>query len=240
MLSSRGSSQPRDWTQVSSIAGRFFTSWATREAHICMKTRRQSFPPSVSLLLVCGFGRLSWSCRYRQCSAGWWQYDREPGSLTAGHTILALDDLSLNCYVRERCMLFKPLNWGSLLKHYPIEWTTSCCHICPHTSLPLCRSPTARVLSYGHHILLGTHSRVELDTPLLLDQLCTWTGWGVGVVGLLRTDFAYNLPGPSEGNGTQEALESRHILHSISFYQLVFKRWMKRMCLYWTSAYFIS
>ena len=33
MPSSRGSSQPRDWTQVSHIAGRFFTSWATGEAH---------------------------------------------------------------------------------------------------------------------------------------------------------------------------------------------------------------
>ena len=30
---SRGSSQPRDRTQVSRIAGRFFTSWAIREAH---------------------------------------------------------------------------------------------------------------------------------------------------------------------------------------------------------------
>ena len=29
---SRGSSQPRDQTQVSCIAGRFFTFWATREA----------------------------------------------------------------------------------------------------------------------------------------------------------------------------------------------------------------
>ena len=29
---SRGTFQPRDWTQVSRIAGRFFTSWATREA----------------------------------------------------------------------------------------------------------------------------------------------------------------------------------------------------------------
>ena len=28
---SRGSSQPRDWTQVSCIAGRFFTVWATRQ-----------------------------------------------------------------------------------------------------------------------------------------------------------------------------------------------------------------
>ena len=33
MPSSRGSSQPRDWNQVSHIAGRFFTIWATREAH---------------------------------------------------------------------------------------------------------------------------------------------------------------------------------------------------------------
>ena len=31
---SRGSSQPRDLSQVSLIAGRFFTSWATREAHM--------------------------------------------------------------------------------------------------------------------------------------------------------------------------------------------------------------
>ena len=28
---SMGSSQPRDWTQVSHIEGRFFTIWATRE-----------------------------------------------------------------------------------------------------------------------------------------------------------------------------------------------------------------
>ena len=31
-LFSRRSSQPRDWTQVSCIAGKFFTIWATREA----------------------------------------------------------------------------------------------------------------------------------------------------------------------------------------------------------------
>ena len=33
MPSSRGSSRPRDWTQVSHIAGGFFATWATREAH---------------------------------------------------------------------------------------------------------------------------------------------------------------------------------------------------------------
>ena len=32
MPSFRGSSQPRDWTQVSHIAGGLFTIWATREA----------------------------------------------------------------------------------------------------------------------------------------------------------------------------------------------------------------
>ena len=31
-LFSRGSFQPRDWSQVSRIAGRFFTNWAIREA----------------------------------------------------------------------------------------------------------------------------------------------------------------------------------------------------------------
>ena len=33
MPSSRGSFQPRDWTQVSCIAGGFFTIWATGKAH---------------------------------------------------------------------------------------------------------------------------------------------------------------------------------------------------------------
>ena len=34
---SRGSSQPRDWTQVSVIGGRFFTIWAMREPHACTR-----------------------------------------------------------------------------------------------------------------------------------------------------------------------------------------------------------
>ena len=34
MPSSRGSSWPRDWTQVSHIAGRFFTIWATSKAQL--------------------------------------------------------------------------------------------------------------------------------------------------------------------------------------------------------------
>ena len=35
---SRGSSKPRDWTQVSHIAGGFFTSWAIREFQSNLKT----------------------------------------------------------------------------------------------------------------------------------------------------------------------------------------------------------
>ena len=33
---SRGSSWPRDWTQVSRVAGGFFTTWATRKAHLTL------------------------------------------------------------------------------------------------------------------------------------------------------------------------------------------------------------
>ena len=31
---SRGTSQPRDWTQVPWLAGRFFITWATKEVHL--------------------------------------------------------------------------------------------------------------------------------------------------------------------------------------------------------------
>ena len=36
IISSRGSPWPRDWILVSYIAGRFFTVWATREAHFLL------------------------------------------------------------------------------------------------------------------------------------------------------------------------------------------------------------
>ena len=38
MLSSRGSSQPSSWIQVSCIASGFFTDWATREAQVATYT----------------------------------------------------------------------------------------------------------------------------------------------------------------------------------------------------------
>ena len=47
----RGSSWPRDWTLVSCIAGRFFTIWATREAHIYPKKQKDFFK-SLNICLV--------------------------------------------------------------------------------------------------------------------------------------------------------------------------------------------
>ena len=45
MPSSRGSSQPRDQTQASHIAGGLFTGWATREAYVAAAAKSlQSCP----------------------------------------------------------------------------------------------------------------------------------------------------------------------------------------------------
>ena len=47
---SRESSQPRIWTRVSCIAGRFFTDWAMKEAHsLCLST---CYPHVLSLLML--------------------------------------------------------------------------------------------------------------------------------------------------------------------------------------------
>ena len=42
---SRVSSQPRDQTQISCIAGRFFTSWATREEQVWLGRLQKAFSP---------------------------------------------------------------------------------------------------------------------------------------------------------------------------------------------------
>ena len=55
---SRGSSQPRDWTQVSCIVGRFFTSWATKPAGVGSLSFLQQIFPTQELnwcLLHCGW-----------------------------------------------------------------------------------------------------------------------------------------------------------------------------------------
>ena len=51
---SRGSSWPRDWTQVSHIAGRCFNLWATREAPI------YSFSSDISYIHIHNSGTIGW------------------------------------------------------------------------------------------------------------------------------------------------------------------------------------
>ena len=51
MTYSRGSSQPRDQIQVSHIAGRFFTIWATRES-ICYISLEKFNPNKCSHMFI--------------------------------------------------------------------------------------------------------------------------------------------------------------------------------------------
>ena len=61
MPPSRGSSQLRDWTQVSHTAGRFFPIWATREAQIPIEVAK--FPiMSCFTLELAQQGRVAFGC----------------------------------------------------------------------------------------------------------------------------------------------------------------------------------
>ena len=52
---SRGSSHPRGRTQVSHITGRFFTVWATREAHLLTQFKPRTPPPPFHPVFSCFF-----------------------------------------------------------------------------------------------------------------------------------------------------------------------------------------
>ena len=63
---SRRSSQPRDWTQVSPIAGRFFTVWATKEGqHI--STGKRIMPIWEQQLKLEGFCSLPYYVQQAAC-----------------------------------------------------------------------------------------------------------------------------------------------------------------------------
>ena len=53
---SRGSSQPRDWSQVSFIAGGFFTVWATREAQFKNRHSQKEL-----IIQIMELGYICWS-----------------------------------------------------------------------------------------------------------------------------------------------------------------------------------
>ena len=66
MLSSRGSSQPRDQTQVSRIGGRFFIIWATREALLKPVVTSKSVDSQWELQMSWGLGTFAASILRRR------------------------------------------------------------------------------------------------------------------------------------------------------------------------------
>ena len=73
---SRGSSWPRDWTQVSHIAGRLFTVWATRES--LRKMEISSFSACCYLVQDLALGHLMEA----------WIYEWKSGTYTGNKAIL--------------------------------------------------------------------------------------------------------------------------------------------------------
>ena len=112
-LSSRGSSQPRDRTQVSRIAGGFFTSWATREVgvlnchgvvHMVCKRRQRSVQQQHPTLMA---NTCSWnSPASPQNHSGWWfTFASQPGFQTS-------------CQLPDKFMAFP---WARPLLHLGIR-----------------------------------------------------------------------------------------------------------------------
>ena len=69
---SRGSSQTRDWTQVSLTAGGFFTSWAMREAQMSNMTCLVGKLPFAATRSCCAcwgylWGPLVWNWNWKRC-----------------------------------------------------------------------------------------------------------------------------------------------------------------------------
>ena len=94
---SRGSSQPRDWTRVSCIEGRFFTVWATRED--CLMSFISSHIQFIWISLIVSnmsfHGQLSW-VGIQKCLHYW-------VSLSCLLSLLFQQSSSLH--------LFPPCNW---------------------------------------------------------------------------------------------------------------------------------
>ena len=80
---SRGSSQPRDWTQVSHIAGGFSTSWATREAWSIRSHTMDCSLPGSSVHGILPTRKLSW-VTMPSSRGSFWHRDRTHVSCIAG------------------------------------------------------------------------------------------------------------------------------------------------------------
>ena len=68
---SRGSLQPRNWTQVSLIASRFFTIWATREAQWLLEAGREKNGEWILM----GMGFFHWWIKCFIIKYWWWLHN---------------------------------------------------------------------------------------------------------------------------------------------------------------------
>ena len=81
---SSGSSQLRNWTRVSGIAGRFFADWAFRESHFFFTWWVVSFPKAIY------YDRTEQTCQGEKrksiCSGSWWPW-MDSGWTTKGSAL---------------------------------------------------------------------------------------------------------------------------------------------------------
>ena len=118
---SRGSSHSRDWTQVSWIAGRFFTLWSTREGPLSdMQPNFEAFTFIHTLHPLLDISPTS-----PHCSQWWIYYGREnrtlkyPSSQESQHCAFMGDSsMSRNSYLPKWSWVFP----SKQLKSSPVKW----------------------------------------------------------------------------------------------------------------------
>ena len=162
---SRGSSQYRDWTQVSCIAGRFFAIWTTRGVLAANKGPiRWTEPSLVELLELCvATGPVivpDWSLS-RLC--GWWSHVNQ---LTSPERLPVAppDHVSLGS--------LKELNQhvGNSRSPFPSSVFTMCCTHTPVEPETTCRVPVGHVRP-KHMSCLG-YVDLQICTWMPVDEVC--------------------------------------------------------------------
>ena len=120
---SGGSSQPRDWTQISCIAGRFFTVWATRADTIVYSKVNSLF--FFAIELCSGMWQTSFEF-YIIFAHSWhfsWYFNLDIGYLIFGHKYsgpLMVSLLQLHKYISEHDVL-TPVSMSLCMSfHFPL------------------------------------------------------------------------------------------------------------------------
>ena len=145
---SRGSSQPRDWTQVSYIVGRFFTSWITKKP--LFETLSQGAARDV-------IGKL-WKDGWTKAQAKLWLISfLFIGNLLAGTAYISLG---------RRAFLLRTSASGHLAIGNTSSWDTWSSYFTifthslqPQASYHLVEKPRGTDIGFCFHYMLGTSWR---------------------------------------------------------------------------------